>query len=49
MSVLVPSDRSIRVAAGVAAVLFALSVSAQSRPLGPQVPAAYGCTVKYKK
>jgi hypothetical protein len=38
MSVLVPSDRSIRVATGVAAVLFALSVSAQSRPLGPQVP-----------
>jgi hypothetical protein len=38
MSVLVPSDRNIRVAAGVAAVLFALGVSAQSRPLGPQAP-----------
>jgi hypothetical protein len=38
MSVLVPTDRSIRVAAGVAAMLFALTVCAQSRPLGPQVP-----------
>jgi hypothetical protein len=38
MSMLVPTDRSIRVAAGVAAMLFALTMSAQSRPLGPQVP-----------
>jgi hypothetical protein len=31
-------DRYVRVAAGVAAMLSALTVSAQSRPLGPQVP-----------
>jgi hypothetical protein len=36
MSLLASSDRSIRIAAGVAAMLIALTVSAQSRPVHPE-------------
>jgi len=37
MSVLIPTDRTIRVAAGVAAMLFALTVSALARPVSVPV------------
>ena len=36
MSLLAPNDRSIRIAAGVAAMLIALTVSAQARPVHPE-------------